>query len=132
MQLKTDTLQDTGYKSSLNYSQSIQKEGQISKQNNTKVVLKMCVFWMRAYLNTVFINYRKFYRECAFWSKILKMISKGQRQSRKRNNKSKGSLASDMCRMVGSVLCLEHRKKYKDFHELFEMTVFMVASAKIT
>lgn len=36
MQLKTDTLQGTGYKFSLNYSQSIQKERQISKQNNTK------------------------------------------------------------------------------------------------
>lgn len=87
MQLKTDTLQDTGYKSSLNYSLSIQEERERSKQNNRKkVVLKKCAFWMRAYLDIVFINYRKCYRECAFWSEILKMVLKGQRFSKKRNN----------------------------------------------
>lgn len=126
MQLKTDTLQDTGYKSSLNYSLSIQKERQISTQNNTKkMVLKKCAFWMRAYLNTVFINYRKFYRKCAFWSEILKMVLKGQRHSKKRNNESKGSLASDICRMMGSPLCLEHRKSAKIFSAWFEMTLFL-------
>lgn len=71
----------------------------------------MCAFWTRAYLNAVFINYGKFYRECAFWSEILKMVLKGQRHPKKKNKESKGSLASDICRMVGSPPRLEHRKK---------------------
>lgn len=80
----------------------------------------MCAFWMTAYLNTIFINYRKFYRECDFWGEILKMVLRGQRHSKK----NKGNLTSDICRMMGS-LCLEHRKSAKIFIAWFEMTLFL-------
>lgn len=44
MQLKTDTLKGTGYKFSLNYSQSIQKERQENKQNKTNSDIKdVCI-----------------------------------------------------------------------------------------
>lgn len=52
------------------------------------------------------------------------MVLKGQRHSKKKNKESKGSLASDICRMVGSPLRLEHRKSAKTFIAWFEMTLF--------
>ena len=75
MQLKTDTRQGTDCKFSLNYSQSIQKERQISKQNNMKSDTKdECVLHDKVPGHSF---YRKFYRECAFWNKILKMFIEG-------------------------------------------------------
>lgn len=93
MQLKTDTLQGTGYKFSLNYSQSIQKERQISKQNNTKSDTKDVYIledstWVR-FLSTA----GSFTENVPFGVKTLKMVLKGQRHSKKTNNKSKCSLA---------------------------------------
>lgn len=55
----------------------MEKERQISKQNNMKVILMMCAFCMRTYPAIIFINFRKFYRPCTFWSEIFKMITEG-------------------------------------------------------
>ena len=111
MELKTDTLQGTSHKFSLNYSQSIQKERHLSKQNNTKVLLKIHAFWITAYLGTVFVNCRKFYRKYAF----CRWYWRGKDIPRRQTTRAKVVWSDTFVKWL-VVPVLGTQRKCKDFH----------------